>query len=574
MARTLKPWFASTLLFLLGLSVLLPGWVDRWHPTWDSAVYLTLARNAHHGEGYVYAGQPHVKYPPGFPLLLAPFAGEPGDSVRAERLLLIVCALLATQVLYHASRRQLGSAAAFAVALALGANETVLWHTIRILSDVPFLVLWLLSLWMGSRLIERPTPGRAMAQVLAFTAAFAVRVVALFQWPVLCFVAVRTLLTRREGRGWLVAATLGCLVAPAVWFGRAELLRPELDEARRDVRSYVFEWETGEDETMVHEPPSLGRRLELVARNAEHYRDLLAESVSGGLTSTLARDGEAPWERWLRLGVGYGLLVVMVLALLPLVRRGFGYWVACMFVYLLGILAWPSMQGARFLLPILPWTFLAWLALSRCKLETAGFRLACLGLPIVTIGCHVGASAWAEMRGDSVRERTDAVGLVRREWQEPYHEPLRDLFIACGAYVARELPEARLAADDAAYLVFAEGIDARSFPILSTEPVPWNAEGLAIVTAEGRRLLAWFEREGITHVLFVPEGRFTHRNLTLPLLYPLPFAPGWPVFRDRHPALALLLEEKDDARRQAAWLAVKPEDLVVPVTSLVAAFPF
>ncbi len=65
-------------LALLTAVVYAMGVVPYWKPTWDSAIYISLARALVEGNGYTYMGYPHTKYPPGFPLLMAPVVALAG----------------------------------------------------------------------------------------------------------------------------------------------------------------------------------------------------------------------------------------------------------------------------------------------------------------------------------------------------------------------------------------------------------------------------------------------------------------------------------------------------------------
>jgi len=120
--------------------------VPHWKPTWDSAIYLSLARAIAHGEGYTYMGYVHAHYPPGLPLLLSPIVLLAGDSFLVMRLAMAACAAGSVGMTYRLVRRFADPGASLAVSLMTGASWVLFSEATYILSDIPYLLLSLVAL--------------------------------------------------------------------------------------------------------------------------------------------------------------------------------------------------------------------------------------------------------------------------------------------------------------------------------------------------------------------------------------------------------------------------------------------
>jgi len=142
-------------LVMLVQALLLAGLVtDSWHASPDSAVYMGLARSIRTGGGYTFNREPHVTYPPMFPLLLAGHTAVFGDSYLSINAAQAVVTLLCTPLAFLALRRGFGADMAFLGAGLLATNY-FLWRTASMpLSDPVFCALVWLSLLVASLAAE------------------------------------------------------------------------------------------------------------------------------------------------------------------------------------------------------------------------------------------------------------------------------------------------------------------------------------------------------------------------------------------------------------------------------------
>jgi hypothetical protein len=104
----------------------------------DALSYVTLARSLASGGGWdegTYSG----RYPPGFPLLLAPFSGLHLPSVAVGLTVALVVAV------WLLARRVGGDAAAAAAVLLLVASGSLRHHASWVMSDVPAALLTVLA---------------------------------------------------------------------------------------------------------------------------------------------------------------------------------------------------------------------------------------------------------------------------------------------------------------------------------------------------------------------------------------------------------------------------------------------
>jgi len=344
---------ALAVLLLLG-SAVRPVWtIDP-----DASLYLSLGRSLAAGHGYVLDGQPHSKYPPGFPVILAGLVRLGGPEAYGLFHLGLVAGLALAVVLTGVAVRRLGypSAVAFAVAAAVGASTTLFDLSVMYLrSEVPFLVLTLLSLmalWPPRREGRlRPTGMLASAgAALAVVLAMAVRLagVALLAIPATRWLHPGAPTGGRRQAGFVVVASVLALLAWHAWTSQARAANP-------GSAAYQAEFFAADPRDLTKivradmpalDGPALARR---VAGNAQ----VMARATAVLLTNV---DRAAA-----RLPVGAILLGLVLLGLLRMWRHGgvrseaVAYAAATLAMYLL----WPFNQQERFYVPLLPLLLLA-----------------------------------------------------------------------------------------------------------------------------------------------------------------------------------------------------------------------
>ena len=296
----------------------------------DFSLYIRHAQNIVRGEpyaesGYIYNPQnplvgPKI-YPPGFPLLLAPVVGVFGLELRPMKILVIAFFVGSLLVMIPMFRRVMPPSHVAITVLIVGLNPFFWQFKDQVLSDLPFLFFLLVSLllFMQADAGDDSARHRTMLGVLcgvAAYAAYATRTLGLMLIP--CYVAHDLIRYRR--------LTINAALAAAVAVALAGL-------------QYVF-W--------LHDDSyfdSLSSPLAVVRRNVPAYLQTLADLWENGYSNGV--------RRVLFLGaaavaaVGYvssWRARVSVLHLFPP-------------LYLAPVLAWPSYQGMRFLIPVLPFYF-------------------------------------------------------------------------------------------------------------------------------------------------------------------------------------------------------------------------
>ena len=133
---------------------------------YDSGVYVVLATSLSMGQGYrdifVLGDPPHTKYPPVFPLLLAPFIHAFGYNVVLLKLMVIAMAVSALYVLYRLYADEGDQGMPLVLALAAATSPGVVFFSQSVMTEVPYLLLSLLALLALHR-YSPPASGAALA---------------------------------------------------------------------------------------------------------------------------------------------------------------------------------------------------------------------------------------------------------------------------------------------------------------------------------------------------------------------------------------------------------------------------
>jgi len=167
----------------LGLAVLYAGTASNelgGNLGGDNAQYLLLAKALAQGQGYVDLylpwHPPHTKYPPLFPLLLAPFTWLGAYQLLAVHLFISFLALAVPFALAGWTRRQGYSETASLGVLLLAATIPYYYQfLLHILSEVPFMAFSYFTLWGMARTHSRSGARDLLIITLATLAALFTR---------------------------------------------------------------------------------------------------------------------------------------------------------------------------------------------------------------------------------------------------------------------------------------------------------------------------------------------------------------------------------------------------------------
>ncbi|MBZ5725311.1 MAG: glycosyltransferase family 39 protein [Acidobacteriia bacterium] len=310
-------------------------------PWADSSVYLELARSLRDHGSYTFNYAPHVHFPPGLPAILAAVSAIFGDRYVVMLRLMPVFAFLGSLAVYHLVRIRAGRLiAAVNVLPVLLSPQMFEIATQMVGSDLPYFCAGAAALLLASH-SERLTWWRAAVFALVLPAALLIRpaglslVLALALWTAWEVVGKRALPRPLK---LLLPALLASVAVYAAW----SLYVSAQPGAVNNYRLYL---------TLKY--PS---RPELGMANGMDYvrRVWAAMPVQAALLDSVvfAADPPAPtpaspaiWAPWLLITLGF---------IAAARRHGMGLMEWYFLVYGGLLLLWPTDEGVRIMLPVLP----------------------------------------------------------------------------------------------------------------------------------------------------------------------------------------------------------------------------
>jgi len=312
----------------------------------DNAQYLFLAKALATGQGYVDLHlpdhPPHAKYPPFFPLLLAPLTLLGSHQLLASHLLICALALLVPFSLAGWARGQgYSEAAALGVLLLVATVPRLYEFLLHILSDQPFLAFSYFALW---RMAKANSQSKSLDLVLIIAATLAALFtrtagIALVAALALEFLRRSDLRRLRSARiPWPVWFFVIVGLAFAAWSLRNRLVSGTsisyLNEfLLRDANYPQFGYAS---------PTELGQRF---LERAFYYLPFMATQVSIGSIFFLGRESfsvdQLPW------------LIPVLIGLISRLRRSdrAAEW---FFLLSAGLMCGWWYPDSRFILPLLP----------------------------------------------------------------------------------------------------------------------------------------------------------------------------------------------------------------------------
>ncbi len=231
-------------------------------PQHDSGIYVTLATSLATGHGYHdlwLTGDPvHTKYPPVFPLMLAAVLAVAGTSIVLLKLAVVATSAAALFVLHRLFAELYGEPVALYAVLLTASLHSMLFFAHSVMTEMPYLLLSLLTLLAARRCAHSPSPGWLWLTAALISVTYLTRLVGLALIPaVMVYVVVDGSGTARAR--WRRALLLGLLAscAAAVWFARSAVV------SGGSVSPYAAEFRLGE----LTAPGTLaGSLAELAAR--------------------------------------------------------------------------------------------------------------------------------------------------------------------------------------------------------------------------------------------------------------------------------------------------------------------
>ncbi len=427
-------FMSKKLLLLLALPVIIVYLLllsTNWKPTWDSATYIMLGKSLITGNGFKYMDIPHTKYPFMFPLMLSPIIGLFGRNFLLMRLLIVMMALGSIGLTFWLFRRNFDTWLGLGIMLMTAASYPLMYECTRILSDIPYMFLSLLSLILIGPYAREDRWSSRFGYISAalILASFFTRYIglALFAGAVsYLLLDSRGSLPLRLKKVALISIIF--LIPASLWMVRGAVLRriSPPPPGLREFLSYERELVVVDAGDPHSRTVRLDEFISRVKQNNQQYQDLAADIASGKNTDSRRR-----------AQVISAILLCGFIYCLIRRRTIFEYYV---FFYVLAYVVWTSLQGTRFLVPIIPFIFYyfiraLWLipeVLSllirklsadrfvwKDKYRLLGKRLILAVLVVILIRCN-----WSS-----------DVNIIRAEHTKPYYTGSAASFLDAVAWV-------------------------------------------------------------------------------------------------------------------------------------------
>lgn len=304
---------------------------NQWYVTPDSATYLMLGENLATGEGFSLFGQPHTKFPPGFPAVLAGWFLLGLSPMWWLNGVMVATGLATLYFVYRLLMQETHPKLAYWLWIASAVAYEMYGASVRQLSDLPFMLFVVFALWQ----LLRPAPPRwsLPAAVIALSLATWFRVAGI---P-LCFgFALGIWLERQRWPGRqayfaIAGLTLGVMLSASWYYARYQL------GESIQVAGY-----TGEVSDLVERDQAAW----LYAPFWNFYET--GSALCRALSSQPFRPVYSWWINWLPCCIG--------LAYYAAVKRR---WIVIVpIVCYVGSLVLIRPMIPRYFLPIIPWLFL------------------------------------------------------------------------------------------------------------------------------------------------------------------------------------------------------------------------
>ena len=331
----------------------------------DDADYIVTARGIATGAGFALISSPgnpaELKYPPGFPLFLAPFTLVAQDNLPVLRIPSILLSLASLPIWFVVLKRWLPFPVAATVLAAIGTNEVVVATSTIVLSENLFMILTALLFLAATSWLR---PGRQL-HIPHYLALAGLLVALYFTRSIgLVFCAALVLFLVLSGRRKDSIVLLALVLPPVVaWSVRTYLAAGGLLSA-----GYARELATSGRE-LLPTTTSVDRPVEtnLLARTTGQVADTFHYYATIGIPGALSffpegrASGGGILSRLLHTDWIYGAVAVLLTAIVcfGLIVRGrraqFPELAGAL--YLAALLAWPGV-AIRLLHPIVPLLYL------------------------------------------------------------------------------------------------------------------------------------------------------------------------------------------------------------------------
>lgn len=183
-----KKGFSSTLLLTCVIAVYVIFAALSFNPALtyygDDHAYTLLARSISQGKGYVEIShpeqRPHLQYPPGYPSALAAISRVTGENIIAYKAFSFFCSILALIILFAIFSKKTDPLYLAIILTASSLNPVFLEFSSSVLSEMMFMMVFFLSLWIMTLKPESVQTGKFIIGVIIFALTFYIRSAAVF----------------------------------------------------------------------------------------------------------------------------------------------------------------------------------------------------------------------------------------------------------------------------------------------------------------------------------------------------------------------------------------------------------
>ncbi len=398
--------------------------VPYWKLSADSAIYISLARALANGEGYTYMGYPHIKYPPGFSLMLMPIEFFFGHNYLLMRWLIVLCAIGSVAISYLLIKRTASIGVACVVSVATAVSYALVRQSAYIQPDIPYMFISLLVLYVSTHYHQYLSKKTTFLLILLVAIACYIRTIGF----TLAMAIALSILFDMKGEPLpkrlrhSIAVIVIIALVTGLWVGRSAMITNPPTEA--GLISYKDEF----TRLNLHDPLSgnvenlidFGQRIR---KNLSYYRYVVVDILT-------AKQVSDPFFTNLLAALVLSGFVVAIIRRRTVVEY---YILIYGSVYLL----WPSWMGERFLTPILPMIFyyalqpllllFRWCPSLRLSKKTVAIsRAAVLSLITLVI---------------ILLNSSIVVSLIRTERQQPYYTEDFIEFTKAAKWIRNHTPE-------------------------------------------------------------------------------------------------------------------------------------
>ena len=322
---------------------------SNWTPFWDSGIYISMGKSIAAGHGPKYMGYEGFKYPPGLPLMLALIILPFGYNFLLMRMLMVAFVVGSIWLAYLIVRDKSNRWMATGVMCSIAFSFPIVYECTRILSDLPYMFLSLLTIRWVERYARETDQWRSRlgyVTIALMLASYFTRIVGLTLFVgAIAYLTLGGTGTPRSRTNLKKAIAVGVILitVPPIWMAQNHLSQNKYPPQLRQGLSYEKELVV---KATVHPNEPIVQRRDMIKRiknNTKYYEGLLSNIISGKPQRSPTR--------------AHIVTLILLMGYLLCVTRNRSMMEYYTFFYLLTYILWTAHQEERFLVPVIPFLF-------------------------------------------------------------------------------------------------------------------------------------------------------------------------------------------------------------------------